>query len=138
MDRITSQPDTELVAVGERFRAPYLLQQANYTIELARTEGEQLAKILAPGFLDKLSKIRDAVAQAFEDKAVGAADAKLATGTQNTAARSLKLWGRKAVARANAAMRAGALIPDEMIHTLNARSVPATITQARKLLCLLG
>jgi hypothetical protein len=42
---------------------------------------------LAPGFLDMVSKLRDTVAQAFEDKTVSAAEAKLATGTQNTAAR---------------------------------------------------
>jgi hypothetical protein len=65
-------------------------------IGLAQSEGDPLAKILAPGFLDKVSKIRDAVAQAFEDKTNRAAEAKLATGTQNTAARSMKLWGRKA------------------------------------------
>ena len=71
MDRATSLPDTELVPVGARLRAPYLLQQANYTIELARAGGEALAKVLAPGFLDKVAKLRDTVAQAFEDRTVG-------------------------------------------------------------------
>jgi hypothetical protein len=87
---------------------------------------------------DKLAAVRDAVAQAFEDKTIRAAEAKLATGAQNTAARSLKLWGRKAVARAQAAIRSGALIPDDMTHPLNARTVPAAIAQSRRLLSLLG
>jgi hypothetical protein len=65
-------------------------------------------------------------------------DAALATGTQNTAARALKLWGRGAVARASAAIRAGALIPDNMTNPLNARAVPAAIAQAQRLLSLLG
>jgi len=80
-DRITSVPDTELVASGVRLRAPYLLQQANYTIELARSEGEALAAKMAPGFVDKVDAVRAKVAKAFEDKTISAAEAKLATGT---------------------------------------------------------
>jgi hypothetical protein len=137
-DRITSLPDTELVAIGERLRASYLLQQASYTLEMARAEGEPLVKILAPGFLDRASKVRDSVAQAFEDKTVRAAEAKLATGTQNEAARALKVWGRRAVARAKGAIRAGTLIPDELTSPLNARAVPAAIAQGQRLLSLLA
>ena len=43
--------------------------------------------------IDKVSKVRDAVAQAFEDKTNRAAEAKPATGTQNTAARSVQGLG---------------------------------------------
>jgi len=138
MDKVTSLPDTELVPIGQPLRTPYLLQQASLTLGMAQSEGDPLAKILATGFLDRVAKIRDAVAQAFEDKTIRAAEAKLATGTQNTAARSLKLWGRKGVARAKAAMRAGATIPDDMTRPLNARTVPAAIAQAQRLLSLLG
>jgi hypothetical protein len=136
--RITSVPDTELVASGVRLRAPYLLQQANYTIELARSEGEALAAKMAPGFVDKVDAVRAKVAKAFEDKTISAAEAKLTTGNQNSAARALKLWGRGAVARANAATRMGVLIPDEMTRPLDARTVPAAIAQAQRLLSLLG
>jgi len=137
-DRITSMPDTELVPSGARLRAPYLLQQANYTLGLARSEGEPLAARMAPGFVDKVDAVRAKVAKAFEDKTVSAAEAKLTTGTQNSAARALKVWGRGAVARANAVLRTGSVIPDEMTHPLNARTVPAAIAQAQRLLSLLG
>jgi len=137
-DRITSLPDTELVATGARFRAPYLLQQASYTIELARSEGDPLASKMAPGFIDRVDAVRAKVAKAFEDKTVSAAEAKLTTGTQNSAARALKLWGRAAVARASAAIRMGVLIPDEMTRPLNARTVPAAVAQGQRLLSLLG
>ena len=136
-DRITSVPDTELVDAGVRLRAPYLLQQANYTIELARSEGEPLAAKMAPGFIDKVDAVRAKVAKAFEDKTVSAAEAKLTTGTQNSAARALKVWGRGAVARASAAIRTGVSIPDEMTRPLNARTVPAAVAQAQRLLSLL-
>jgi hypothetical protein len=137
-DRITSLLDTELVAIGGRLRASYLLQQANYTIELARSEGEPLAKLMAPGFVDKVAKVRDTVAKAFEDKTIMAAESKLSTGTQNSAVRSLKEWRRKGVARASAAIRAGAAIPEDMTRVLNVRTVPAMIQQAQRLLGLLG
>ena len=69
--------------------------------------------------------------------AVSAAEAKLTTGTQNSAARALKVWGRGAVARASAAIRTGVSIPDEMTRPLNARTVPAAVAQAQRLLSLL-
>jgi hypothetical protein len=137
-DRITSLPYPELVVAGVHLRAPQLLQQANYTIALARGEGDALATRMAPGFVDRVDAVYSKVAKAFEDKTVSAADAKMATGTQNSAARALRVWGRGAVARASAAIRTGVLIPDEMTHPLNARAVPAAIAQAQRLLSLLG
>jgi hypothetical protein len=136
-DRITSLPEVDLVAMGAPFRAPYLLQQANHTIELARAEGEPLAKCMAPGLLDKVVKERDNLATKFEDKSVSAAEAKLATGTQNSAVRSVTVWGRGATARACAAIRAGALLPDELTQPLNAKAVPAAVAQAQRKLALL-
>ena len=138
MSDITSLPDPELAAIGQPLRTPYLLQQAGFTLGMAIAEGEPMVKIVKVGLLDSVGKVRDSVAQKFEDKSVRAAEAKLATGTQNSAARALKLWGRKPVARSKAAIRAGALIPDSMTQPLNARSVPAMIAQAQRMLSLLG
>jgi hypothetical protein len=136
--RITSLPIAELVAVGGRFRAPYLLQQANHTIELARLEGAPLSRLMADGLIDKVVKVRDAVAKAYEDKTVMAADAKLATGSQNTAMRSLKEWSRRSVARAHAAQHVGATIPDQLLQVLDSRAVPAMVAYAQRQLGLLG
>jgi hypothetical protein len=135
---ITSLPHAELVAMGVALRAASLLQQASFSIEQARAEGEPLAKKMAPGFVDKVAAARAAVAQAFEDKTVRTAEAKLATGTQNMAMRDLKLWSRGTVARAKAAIRMGALIPDEIANPVNARALPAAIAQAQRLLGLLS
>ncbi len=74
----------------------------------------------------------------YEDKVVMTAESKLATGTQNTAMRTLKEWGRKAVARTKAASRTGAPIPDQSIIVLDARSVPAMIAQAQRQLSLMA
>jgi hypothetical protein len=134
---ITSLAVADLTTIGARLRAQYLLQQANYTIELARTEGEPLTKLMSPGLLDKASKARDKVAQAFEDRTVKAADSKLATGSQNVAARAVRDWGRRAVARSMAAMRTGIILPDVMADAFNARTVPTLIAQAQRELGLL-
>ena len=138
MSDITSLPDPELASIGQPLRTPYLLQQASFTLGMALAEGEPMVKLLRVGLLDSVSKVRDLVAQSFEDKSIRAAEAKLATGTQNTAAHTMKLWSRKAVARAKAATRAGAVIPDSLTHPISARAVPAMIAQAQRMLSLLG
>lgn len=137
-DKITLLPDKELVALGARLRASYLLQQATYTLELALSEGEPLAKLMAAGLLSKVSSLRAKVALAFEDKTDKAAEAKLATQAEGLAARSLKEWGRGAAARAKSAIRAGVLIPDALTRAPDARSVPDLTVQAQGMLSLLG
>jgi hypothetical protein len=127
----------KLTAIGVRLRAQYLLQQAGYTLGIANADGAPLAAVLAPGFLDLVAKVRDDVARALDDKSVLAAESKLATGTQNMTARQVKLWGRRAVARVKGALRAGARVPEEMTRPTSARTVPALLGQANKLLSLL-
>jgi hypothetical protein len=137
-DRITSLSEAELVEIGRDKRAPQLLQQAGYTIPLAQSYGDALAKLMAPGLLDKVIKARDGLAAAFEDKTIMTAEAKLATGSQNMAMRSVKEWGKRAVARAEAAILAGAILPTQLTEIPNARAVPARVAQAQRLLGLLA
>jgi hypothetical protein len=134
---ITSLPETELVEMGRNIREPQLLQQAGYTIPLAQSYGEPLAKLMAPGLVDKAIKARDSLVATLEDKTVMAAAAKLATGSQNTASRSVKEWGIRVVARVEAAVLAGANLPTKLTEIPNARTVPARIAQAQQLLGLL-
>jgi hypothetical protein len=136
-DRITSLSESELVVIGGRVRAPYLLEQGSYTIALARAEGEALAKLMAPGLVDKVAKIHALVAKAYEDKTVMAAEAQLATGSQNAAVRLLKEWGRRAVARTKAARRTGAPLPQLSTVVLDGRTVPALIAQAQRQVSLM-
>jgi hypothetical protein len=134
---ITSLPETELVEIGRNVRAPQLLQQAGYTIPLAQSYGDALAKLMAPGLIDNVIKARDSLAATYEDKTVMAAEAKLATGSQNMAMHLVKDWGKQAVARADAALLAGATLPKQLTEIPNARTVPARIAQAQRLLGLL-
>jgi hypothetical protein len=136
-DRITSLPEVDLVRMGQRLRSGYLLAQAGLTIPQARAVGEPLAKLMRPGFIDMVDKIRASVAKAFEDKSVVAEEAKLSTESQHAAMRSVKEWSRKAVARANAVLLSGATLPEQMALIPDARSVPARTGQVQRLLGLL-
>lgn len=136
-DRITSLSEADLVKLGERMRSAYLLEQASYTIPLARSEGEPLAKLMRPGLIDLTEKARASVAKSYEDKTVTAEEAKLATEYQHTTLHSITEWGRKASARATAAVLSGATLPAQMTYVPTARSIPARIKEVQGLLGLL-
>lgn len=137
MEGITSLEFPELVAIGQPLRISYLLQQAGYTFGIAAADGPALAALLAANFIPNLTDVRDKLAKSQEDKVVREAEAKLATGTQNEAARLLKVWSRKSSSRAKGARRAGAIFPDDLLRPIDVRAIPDMLTQARKLLALL-
>ena len=59
---MSTTPDTaRLAAIGVRFRAPYLVQQAGYTLGIAAAEGAGLTALLPAGFLDKVAGLPDDV-----------------------------------------------------------------------------
>jgi hypothetical protein len=130
-------PEIDLVRMGLRLRSAYLLAQASLTIPQARAVGEPLAKLMRPGLIDMVDKLRASVAKAFEDKSVMSEEAKLSTESQHAAMRSVKEWSRKAVARANAVLLSGATLPEQMALIPDARSVPARTGQVQRLLGLL-
>ena len=81
---MSTTPDTaKLAAIGMRFRGPYLVQQAGYTIGIASLEGAPLTALLPPDFLEKVALLRDEVDKALQDKTLRASEAKQATSSQN-------------------------------------------------------
>ena len=137
MSKVTSLPQLELRAIGQPLRRDYLLEQADYSLALAAADGPELAALLREKFLEALAEIRDEVAHSVDDKVVAAAETKLATGTQNEAARELRLWARAAVQRVGAARRAGVRLPSEMTYPIDSHTVPGLLGQANQLLSLL-
>lgn len=136
-DKVTSLPTAELIALGEDLRAQQLILQADYALAIARADGPGLEQRLRAGFLDLAAKIRAELSRSLDDKTIMAAESKLATGKQNATARDLRVWARSAIERVFAALRAGARVPEEMTHPLDARTVPRLLGQANKLLSLL-
>lgn len=137
MDKITTASLTELAATGMRLRAQHLLQQAGYTLGIARGEGSKLEALLAPAFLDLVSKARDELAAALQDRTVLAAESKLATGAQNSLIRQAKEWCRRAISRGKGVTRAGAPVPSDLGHFNAVRSLPDLLGQMDRLISLL-
>jgi hypothetical protein len=135
---ITDTPQSELAKAGGRHRASYLVQQAMYTLGLARADGAPMAALLPAGFLDETESVRDDVDKARQDKTVMAAESKQATGAQNESARGLKVWLQKAVNRAIRASHTGAKLPDGLTAMGNAQGVPALLDRSSKVLGLLA
>ena len=135
---ITKQTASELVTLGGRHRAAYLIPQAGYTLGIATADGDALAALLPAGFLEALAVVRDDVDKARQDKAAIAAEAKQATSTQNEQLRALKVWRRKASNRARRVVRAGGSVPAELVLIGSNQSVPAILDQTSKVLSLLA
>jgi hypothetical protein len=126
---ITELSKDELVVLGARNRADYLVEQAGYTLGLAALDGEALAGLLDEGYLKEVAAARDAVNAARQDRALMAQEAKDATKAHNVAAKAAKVWRRKAVRRALRAKRMGRAMPDELLAVREAKTIPALHAQ---------
>lgn len=138
MEKITTQQKTELAGLGMRLRVQHLLQQAGYTLSIAATDGDLLKAILAPGFLELVKKVRDELAVASEDKTIVAAEAKLATSTQNMLVHEAREWTRRAIRRSRSATHAGAEIPDDLIKSADSHRVVEVLAHMDKLITLMS
>lgn len=121
---ITNQPQPQLASIGARHRAAHLVQQAGYTLGIAALAGTPLAGLLPANFLDEATRVRDDVDKLRQDKTAVAAEAKQATGTQNSTLREVKDWRRAVASRCLRAVHAGLTIPDELTQMGNPRAVP--------------
>jgi len=135
---ITKQTAFELAGVGGRYRASYLIPQAGYTLGIAIADGDALAALLPPGFLDEVARLRDDLDKARQDKAAIAAEAKQATTAQNQQLHALKVWHRKVANRARRLARAGGSVPAELVLIGSNQTVPAILDQTSRVLGLLA
>ncbi|MBI4727587.1 hypothetical protein HY768_10300 [candidate division TA06 bacterium] len=134
---ITAISKPELIAIGSRYRADYLAEQAGYTMGIADAEGAALTVLLPKGYLPEVKAAGEQVTNAMKDKALLQAETKDATRSQNDALRRAKIWRRKASRRALRARRMGEKIPDGLIRISQARNVPAIAGQLEAMTKLL-
>jgi hypothetical protein len=135
---ITSATQVELVAIGWRIPSAYLIQQAAFTLGIAESEGEALARILPVNFLADVSHLRDDVDAARKDKAIAALEAKLSTGEQNQGVHALKVWRRKIAKRARRALLTHAKVPEELTNVGRSQSVARVLEEASNTLAVLS
>jgi len=134
---ITNQPQAQLAAIGARHRAAHLVQQAGYTLGIAALAGTPLAGLLPANFLAEAARVRDDVDKLRQDKTAMTAEARQATGTQNSAVREVKDWRRTVVSRCLRAVHAGLAMPDELTQMGNQRTVPDVLEALSKTIRLL-
>lgn len=132
-----STDTAKLVALGQRFRTPYLIQQAGYTLALAGAEGPPLLALLPVGYLEKVEKLRQRVLEALEDRAVGAVEAKQATSTTQQQMHATTVWARKVGKRCQSAVRLGIGVPGELTRESSPSTVPGMLEQMSRTLALL-
>lgn len=136
---MSTTPDTaKLVAIGSRFRARYLVQQAGYTLGIAAAEGPNLAALLPTSHLEKTTKLRDDVNAALEDKAIRAAESKHATTLQNEQMHAATVWIRRVGKRCQNAAHLGVAMPADLIRVGSSATVPGMLEQLTRTLALLG
>jgi hypothetical protein len=131
---ITELRAEDLVALGARFRAPYLIEQAGYTLGIAAEDGAVLDDLLDPGYVGEVGTAADQVRTVMGDKALMAEDSKTATASQNEQLRRAKVWRRRAVRRAQRAVRQGREVPDLLTSVTHARTVPDLVRQLDQML----
>ncbi|HEV8324021.1 MAG TPA: hypothetical protein VG389_20560 [Myxococcota bacterium] len=131
---ITELRAEDLVALGARYRAPYLIEQSGYTLGIAAEDGAALDELLDPGYVAEVGTAADAVRTAIGDKALMAADSKNATTSQNQQLRRAKVWRRKVVRRGQRAVRQGRNVPDVLTSVTHARTVPDLLRQISQML----
>ena len=134
---ITEIGQTELTALGVRYRASYLMEQTGYTFGLAALEGAPLTAILSQGFIIGAKTVAEEVAAGLRDKNLLTAEAKDATNDQNAALQQAKVWRRRVAMRAMSARRLGKTLPDELCRITQVKHVPAMVVQMETMTKLL-
>lgn len=134
---ITTLPQDELLELGARYRADYLVEQSGYTLGLAARDGAGLSALLPKSFLAEMKEAQAKLSEALKDKALTAEESKNATGTQNQAFARGKVWRRKVMYRCRRAARMGTKMPEELTRPADVRSVPALSGQLDRMVKLL-
>jgi hypothetical protein len=125
---ITKMAKDDVIAIGMRNRAGYLVEQYGYTVGLAREDGAALAGLLPRGYLEEVTACRDRVRDAMKEKALMAEESKSSTAGVNAVLRRAKEWRRTAVHRAKFAKRSGHDIPAGLTRLDRLESVPQVAT----------
>ncbi|HEY8431776.1 MAG TPA: hypothetical protein VIL20_25525 [Sandaracinaceae bacterium] len=126
---ITTMSKEELIRIGADLRSAYLLQQSGYTLAIARAEGEPLAALLEPGYLDEVEAAEASVKASQADRDLMRVEAGNLTAEQDRKVREAKLWRRKVAKRGSRRRRMGHPVPDELTKVGRANTVPALLQQ---------
>jgi hypothetical protein len=134
---LSKKPKEEVISIGVRNRASYLLEQYGYTMGVAKLDGDALVNIMPAGYLDEIDQCADRVREAMKNKTLVAAESKSSTQSVNQVMRLAKEWRRAAVSRGKVAKRTGYDIPDELIRLNNLSGVPSVMKSMHDMIKLI-
>lgn len=124
---ITELSKEKVTEIGSRNRAGYLVEQAGYTLNLAKEDGDSLEELLPDGYLNEVAKAAAQLSDALKDRALSEDESKSAAEEVNKLIRQAKVWRRTVVNRCLRASRMGKRIPEDLLKMGKAVSVPAVI-----------
>lgn len=126
----------ELVVLGARYRANYLVEQASYTLGTAAKDGEKLTDLLPEGFMKEADAALAEVRAALQDTELMKQEAKDATKKQNSAVADAKVWRRKVVKRSIRATKFSSGIPDGLLAVGRTSKIPELQGQLETMIAL--
>jgi hypothetical protein len=125
-----SEMDREsLVALGARFHAARLVEQANRTLELASQDGRALDRLLPVGYVEEVRRVVKSLLGAIAFPAVAAGEAREVAESSSRELCSARSWRRKVARRAVRARALGRDVPDCLARVSEVDSGPAVATQ---------
>ncbi|MCC6741971.1 MAG: hypothetical protein IT452_23325 [Planctomycetia bacterium] len=129
----------EEIATGARLRTSYLLEQADYTAKLAKSESALLSPLgINKAFMDAFAALRSKIDAASKDRTIASADSQAATMSQNEAFQKAKEWLSAAVLLGQAAYDGDHALSDEFGKGPKiGRSVPKLCDRLKAVLALL-
>lgn len=134
---ITGLKTDELLALGARYRANYLAEQAGYTLGIAAADEPALAALLPEGYLAELKEAADKMSKSAKDKALAQAESKEATKSQTAEMQRAKVWRRTVAKRALMARRTGKEIPEGLTILTAVTTLPAMAGKVEAMVKLL-
>lgn len=129
--------ETTLANLGSRLRAEYLVQQAQYTLEVAQADGPELWALLPAEHERTLRGLMQVVEARRRERTVLAEESRLATRAQNEWIAQGKVWRRKVVSRAKLGTRLGKKLPGKLLRIGRADTVQPLLSQMSDMVNLL-
>jgi len=126
---LTQHDEMTLARTGNRLRAAFLVQQAQYTLEVANADGPALWALLPAGYERAMRDTMQSLERRRNEKTFAEEESRLATIAQNDWMAQGKIWRRKVVARARRATRLGKEMPETLLRIGRAWSVQALLGQ---------
>jgi hypothetical protein len=128
----------DVVVMGARFRAGYLIEQFGYTMGLAQLDGDTIARHMPAGFMDRFQGHADAVSAARQNRTLLAAESKDSTQSVTDAVRLAKEWRRKVTAMGKKSAAFDNDVPDILTVMSKAKTVPEVIAQMEAMVKMLA